>query len=602
MNTSNRVSAQWVQIKVWCLRILFRGIALLPLPVLQIFGQSLGSLNWIFQSRMAKVSAENIMLCFPDLNRNQQIHLTKWSLQETGKTLMESAFAWASTPDQCLKSIKSVEGKELVDRLKSEGRGLIFIIPHLGNWEIINHYLGKHYGLTHMYLPNKSAALESYIQAKRSQTGTNFVKANKRGIKAQLKILKDGGAIGAMPDQEPDVHTGIFTRFFRQDALTSELVPGLVDRTGAHCVLAYCKRRQDSDGFDIILDQIELKKEELPEEVHCNTAQQINNAIELAIRQAPEQYLWSYKRFRTRQAGAPELYQFQDSQIRSSFEKLLIRLFLRLTSSLDEQTIRSMAKPLTSVLLWTRSRRARTTDRNLKLCFPSSPPEEIETLKRSSLVALMETALETGNVWFCNNQHFEQLLVSEIGKEHLREGATIVLTPPLGNRELVLRYLGQHFHTVEYYHPNTRRSLNELIIRQRTAMGIALVPHTKKGLDSMVEKLNAGGIISICPDQQPRIRGGEFVSFFGVDALTTSVIPQLLKEHHAGFVFGVAIRQPGGFRLHFEPCRLDAQMPAKEILSSLNKQMEAIIQTDPAQYRWSDKRFNIRPPGEQKLY
>ena len=139
----------------------------------------------------------------------------------------------------------------------------------------------------------------------------------------------------------------------------------------------------------------------------------------------------------------------------------------------------------------------------------------------------------------------------------------------------------------------------------RSRMGIALLPHTNRSVDLLLDKLHRGEMVTLCPDQQPRLRGGLFVPFFGVDALTTTVLPQLLQESNARLICAYTDRLPaaGGFRLRFTElnCSGDGDGQAA-ILRAINLGVQRCIETNTAQYRWADNRFNIRPRGQARLY
>lgn len=577
--------------------MLLGALSILPLRLLQGAGALLGLTLWLLNSRMAQVSRENIELCYPQLGRKQKNNLSRRSLRETGKTIMETAFAWTAPGSVCLQSIISVEGKTEFDERRNIGQGIIFIIPHLGNWEILNHFLGSQYALTHMYLPNRSPAVNEHIQAFRSRTGTKFVAAGAGGIRKQLHILKTGGAIGVMADQEPDVHTGVFAYFFGQLALTSQLVPGLARRTNAICVVAYCKRLKTGAGFKVILKQITA---DLPDDTISTQA--LNDAIENAVRQDPEQYLWSYKRFRTRKDSDQELYCFPDHRIRVIVEKTVMTALLRLTSLLNLTSLHLLSVLLAAYLSIARSKHLKVTSRNISLCYAHQEPAANQQLIKTSVREYSKTAFETGKIWYCNDIHFRSMLLSIEGLENMIEGSAIVMTPPLGNREVVMRYLGQEFNTTEYYHTNSATSFDELIRKRRCSMGIALLEHTKECRLRLLEKLRDGEVVTICPDQQPRLRGGAFIPFFNVAALTTLTLPYLLRESHPALVFGIALREDPGFRLYLHRCDYDVEADDKAMLLNINRQFEEVVSANCNQYRWSDKRFNIRPQGVEKLY
>ena len=290
--------------------LLYRGLIFvlgqLPLKALRTIGVALGTAAWLLRSRMWLVTKQNIELCYPHLDQHRTKVLSKQSLQETGKTILETCFAWSRSTETVLARITEVLGQDPVDQAIKDGLGIVFVIPHQGNWEVINHYLGKHYGLTHMFQPNRSKALDKFVQERRGKTGTQFVPADRSGIRSQLSIISKGGCIGTMPDQEPTVHTGQFTPFFDIPALTNELIKGYARRP-CKLFVAVCERHQK--GFQIQFD-------ELPESDDQNILNTMNLAIEQAIRRKPAQYLWSYKRFRTRPDGELDYYKEDQHPIR----------------------------------------------------------------------------------------------------------------------------------------------------------------------------------------------------------------------------------------------------------------------------------------------
>ncbi|HKI75543.1 MAG TPA: hypothetical protein VJ998_12895, partial [Pseudomonadales bacterium] len=217
------------------------------------------------------------------------------------------------------------------------------------------------------------------------------------------------------------------------------------------------------------------------------------------------------------------------------------------------------------------------------------------------LRALGETATETPLAWLADDDAFAQMTMID-GLEYFYEGGTIVLTPPLGNREVLMRVLGSKFNVAEYYHPNSRSAVDDLIRTQRNAMGISLLPHSNAGVEILKSKLTKGEVVTLCPDQQPRLRSGEFVPFFGEPALTSTVLALLIKQTRAPVVLGAALRSRQGFRVMLSPCPIDPGQPIPCVLTDINRHLEQAIRTHPGEYRWSDKRFNIRPPGMEKVY
>ena len=573
-------------LKSYLYRIIITLTGHLPLWVLRALGHLIGTVLRLSRSRMWLVTLENIERCYPGLDHRRQYLLAKESLQETGKTITETTYAWSQNVDTVMGLIHSVDGQAEVETALAENKGVIFVIPHLGNWEIINHFLGRNYGLTHMYQPNRIQPLEAFIQQQRNRTGTRFVPTNSSGIRSQLKTLKAGGCIGVMPDQEPLIHTGQFAPFFGIDALTNELVVGF-SRGGAKMFVAVCERT--SSGFGIRFDQID------PDDISqtATSLSAVNRGIEDAVRRKPAQYLWSYKRFRTRPAGNLDFYNFDKHPLRTLFERLILKFYLLLFRYLPTVVIRPLSS-LLARLPFLAAKRRKVSKINLGQCGQN--PE----LLGPSMARLFQSALEAPYIWRTNSS-FISRLAPIIGNIRPNTG-TIVLTPPLGSREALLKYLGNEFFVTEYYHPNTINSLDEVIRMARHSQGIQLVEHDDLGRAHLVNRLSRGHVVTLCPDQQPRLRGGIFVPFFGISALTTKILPELLRETGADLVIGSAQWQGKKYQISLERVEYDPGSTDEELLLAINRQLETTINQDPQSYRWSDKRFNIQPLGRPKIY
>lgn len=559
------------------LRAALSAAAALPLPVLRRVGAISGLVAWVTNRRGAKVCRENIDLCFPSMSSTARRRLARDAMMHAGRTVAESAIAWTRSPAACLELITSIAGEDAVDRIDG---ARIFIIPHLGNWEVLNHYLGGRYPLTHMYQPFSVPVAETVIQEARQRSGNCFVPVDRSGIRAQRRCLSAGGAIGAMPDQEPPVHTGEFAPFFSQAALTSTLIPELCRRTGATPVIATCLRGED--GFRIEMTVIETPLD----------TTMMNAAMERAIRTAPEQYLWTYKRFRTRPPGESERYQFRDPAVRVIAGKATASMASRLALMAGLARSRAVAGAGAATACRFRLRALRDARTNLRATGLA------ESLAAASVQESAKSVAEIPLIWL-RRETGKTIITSVKNAPELR--GAVVLTPPLGNREAVLRYLSEQNRVIEYYHPAARTAADDRIRARRCAAGIALAPETAKGIQLLVGAVKRGDTVTLGPDQQPRLRSGCFVPFFGVPALTALALPTLLQSTGAPCFIAVAWRVSTGFELAFHPVDSDREDPAT-LLTNINRQLEELISCAPEQYRWSDRRFNIRPPGERKLY
>lgn len=278
--------------------------SLLPLRWAQGLGAFVGRRIGAGQGKSMRITRKNVELCFPELNDAEREALARKSIEETGKMAFEMGMAWMWAPEKTLGKVKAVHNESVMTDALEQGRGVILIAPHLGNWEMIGLYVGKHFPLTAMYRPPRLEALDKLIRDQRERMGATLAPANVKGVRMAIKALRAGGVLGILPDQEADKGSGVFAPFFGVDAYTMKLLPQLAAQTGAVVVSAFAKRLGDGSGFEIYYHRADdaVNSKDLVE-----SAAAMNAEVEHCVRQVPEQYQWEYKRFQRRPEG-PKRY------------------------------------------------------------------------------------------------------------------------------------------------------------------------------------------------------------------------------------------------------------------------------------------------------
>jgi KDO2-lipid IV(A) lauroyltransferase len=289
---------------------LWKSLARWPLSTLWRIATLLGPLVYRFSKRERQVTEINLKVVKPNASDNERKALAKKSLQHSAATMLELGYAWMGTPEKVAASILSVHGRDKLDSARAEGRGVIVLAPHFGNWEVLNFWLSSHFPFTAMYEPPKIIGLEPVIRHGRERMGASLVPTNARGVAALLKALKRSEAIGILPDQEPNWGSGVFAPFYGHNAYTATLLPKLVARTQARVVTGVALR-VPGKGFEIhFLDA--------DERVYSNddaeSATGVNASVETSIALDPVQYQWEYKRYRKvieQQQGLPDADNFR---------------------------------------------------------------------------------------------------------------------------------------------------------------------------------------------------------------------------------------------------------------------------------------------------
>lgn len=280
-------------------------LARLPLRANHRLGSTLGWAGYVFPTRWRRVSRINIDLCFPALSTRERRRLIRESLIETGKMLTETAALLLWDGRRVLDLVKKVTGEDAVHDAMKQGQGVILATPHLGAWELAGLYCSSRWPLTTLYRPLRAGTLDAMIRAGRERLGAHLVPTDASGVRALYQALGRGAAVGILPDQNPGRGTGVFAPFFGVAANTMVLLPRLARKTGAPLIYVVAERLPRGRGYHIHFYPAgnEISAAEIE-----TAARRLNQDLETRIRERPEQYWWSYKRFRTRPEGEPGIY------------------------------------------------------------------------------------------------------------------------------------------------------------------------------------------------------------------------------------------------------------------------------------------------------
>ncbi|WP_174875942.1 lysophospholipid acyltransferase family protein [Vogesella oryzae] len=283
-------------------RFVLQALAALPLPLLHALGSVLGrALYWFspgFRARMRTNIANS------KIGGNYQVceQLVKQSAAETGKGALELAIAWCREPAAIVSLIKGCQGWEHVEAALAAGKGLIFVTPHLGSYDIAGRYISSRlpFPLTAMYRPPKLAWLEPIMNEGRVRGGAKTAPATGAGVRLLMKALKSGEATIILPDQVPGSGEGVWAPFFGKPAFTMSLLPRLAQMDNVAVLWFTGERLPHGAGFVV---HIAPQSQPFTGQREADVAI-LNAEVERLIRRFPSQYLWSYNRYK-RPAGAP---------------------------------------------------------------------------------------------------------------------------------------------------------------------------------------------------------------------------------------------------------------------------------------------------------
>ena len=282
-----------------------RLFARLPFGLAQRVGAAVGWLMWKLPNRSREVVRINLGHCFPELSASEKEKLVGETLVNIGRSFAESACAWMWSPQKTVALIKEVEGEHLLDEALAEGKGVVGITSHLGNWEVLNHWYCLKCSPIIFYRPPKQKAVDSLLQKQRTQLGNKVAASTREGIISVMREVRRGGAVGIPADPEPAVKSGRFVPFLGVQALTSKFVPGLLRGGAANGIFLHCIRLPDNSGFKVI---VERAPEALYSDDEQTAVAALSSTIASYVQRWPSQYMWSMKRFKKRPAGEKRWY------------------------------------------------------------------------------------------------------------------------------------------------------------------------------------------------------------------------------------------------------------------------------------------------------
>ena len=186
-----------------------------------------------------------------------------------------------------------------VDRAYEAGRGVVFLTPHLGCFEITAQALARRYSarfgpLTVLYRPARQPWLARLMAGARDRPGLETAPTTLAGVRQMIRALRNGRAVGLLPDQVPPLGMGLWAPFFGADAYTMTLSARLAQQTGAAVLLLWGERLAMGRGY--LLHFRELRQV-LPPDLDA-AVRQVNQEMERLVRECPGQYLWGYARYK----------------------------------------------------------------------------------------------------------------------------------------------------------------------------------------------------------------------------------------------------------------------------------------------------------------
>jgi KDO2-lipid IV(A) lauroyltransferase len=273
----------------------------LPLPVLGRFGEAIGSLMFIMIPKRRKIALTNLRLCMPELSEQERARIARQHFQAYARSIFERAILWWA-PIPRLKRLMQIE--PAVPKEEMESGPTILLCPHFVCLDIAG-VASRVIPVSTIYAPQKNEIFDRLLRQGRERFGPVRLITRKEGIKPILRALRDGLPYFMLPDMDFGEKDAEFVPFFGVPAATLTALARLSASTGAKVIPVIATFLPNYKGWRIVFYP---KWENYPGDDIIAATRRMNEFIEERVREAPAEYFWTHKRFKTRPPGEPSLY------------------------------------------------------------------------------------------------------------------------------------------------------------------------------------------------------------------------------------------------------------------------------------------------------
>lgn len=292
-----RYWASWIGYAVfWLLKFI-------PQPVVWALGAVLGELGFYLHN--GRTIRLNLEWCFPDMTPRARRLLMRRYYHYLGRTFLGLGFSWMGSAKRYDRLVK-LKGREHLDAVAARGQGVIFLAPHFLPLEVGGIWISGHYDFIGLYRKPRNPMLHQALRYGMTHLGGRVVERYE-GLKWVIKAVREGHVLYYLPDQDPDRRDDeyIFAPFFGVPTATYTAFGRMARSMRAAVIPVRTRMLPWGQGYEA---EFLPPLEDFPSGDDLVDATRVNAIIEQMILECPEQYLWSYRRFKTRPDGARSPY------------------------------------------------------------------------------------------------------------------------------------------------------------------------------------------------------------------------------------------------------------------------------------------------------
>ena len=274
----------------------------LPLALLARLGEAFGLVLYALGAERRRVCHTNLLRCFPALAEAERVALARRHFRAVGRSVVERGILWWSSRNRILRLVRA-EGLEHVAAAK--GAPVILLAPHFVSLDAGFARLACEIDAVSIYAKQKDQAMNRMLLKGRTRFGDQRLFSRQEGIRPVLKALEEGRPLYYLPDQDYGARDAVFALFFGVQAATITGLARLARLARARVVPCVTRMLPGGGGYEL---RCYAAWENFPSDDVAADTRRMNEFIEERVREMPEQYLWTHKRFKTRPEGEAKWY------------------------------------------------------------------------------------------------------------------------------------------------------------------------------------------------------------------------------------------------------------------------------------------------------
>lgn len=287
----------------WFAVFILHLLVLLPRTFTAALGNGLGHLSYKYNLKRRRIAEINIDLCFPGMSVEARDRLVRQSFCIYGQSLFDTALVWWARPAR-LERMVHINGLEHLHKARESSKQLILLTGHFWALDIAGPMISRHYPQIGLINPLRNP-IADYLVARGRRRFNGRVYAREQGLGPIIRAMRSGYGFYYLPDEDFGPAQSVFVPFLGTQSATITALPRLARITKAMVLPTSVRRLSTRDGYEVT---IHPPLEDFPGDDEFEDTARMSAVLAEMIKAHPEQYMWTFKLFKTRPDGAPSPY------------------------------------------------------------------------------------------------------------------------------------------------------------------------------------------------------------------------------------------------------------------------------------------------------